>query len=182
MATVKNIHHSYTVEQYVALEQESELRYEFYRGEVFAMTGGTMQHNLIIQNMANALRSLRSRGCRVFTENVKLEVAPEEHYVYPDVMLTCHPQDLSDNRLARYPSLVIEVLSESTEAHDRGKKLDRYLQMPGLQAYVMISQKAVVCWLLRAKRRFLVLPYVGPRRRPFTPGKPGLGDDPFSDV
>ncbi|MES2732008.1 MAG: Uma2 family endonuclease [Bacteroidota bacterium] len=141
MALAENIHHLYTAEQYVALEQESDLRYEFYQGEVFAMAGGTMQHNLIIQNIATALRSLRSRGCHVFAENVKLEVVADEFYVYPDVMLTCQPQDIADNRLARYPCLVIEVLSESTEAYDRGKKLDRYLRMPSLQAYVIISQK-----------------------------------------
>jgi Uma2 family endonuclease len=141
MATAENIHHSYTVEQYLALEHESEVRYEFYQGEVFAMAGGTMRHNLIIQNIATALRSLRSRGCHVFTENVKLEVVADEYYVYPDVMLTCQAQDLSDNRLARSPSLVIEVLSDSTEAYDRGKKLDRYLRMPSLQAYVIVSQK-----------------------------------------
>ena len=141
MTTAEHIHHSYTVEQYLALERESDVRYEFYHGEVFAMAGGTMRHNLIIQNMATALRRLRSKGCHVFTENVKLEVVAHEYYVYPDVMLTCQPQDLSDNRLARYPSLVIEVLSDSTEAYDRGKKLDQYLRMPSLQAYVIISQK-----------------------------------------
>jgi len=80
-------------------------------------------------------------GCHVFTENVKLEVVADAYYVYPDVMLTCQPQDLSDNRLARYPSLVMKVLSDSTEAYDRGKKLDQYLRMPSLQAYVIISQK-----------------------------------------
>jgi Uma2 family endonuclease len=68
-------------------------------------------------------------------------LSADEYYVYPDVMLTCQPQDLSDNRLARYPSLVMEVLSDSTEANDRGKKLDQYLRMPSLQAYVIISQK-----------------------------------------
>jgi len=125
----------------MALEHESDVRYEFYQGEVFAMAGGTMRHNLIIQNMATALRSLRRKGCHVFTENVKLEVVAGEYYVYSDVMLTCQSQDLSDNRLARYPSVLIEVLSDSTEVYDRGKKLDQYLRMPSLQAYVIISQK-----------------------------------------
>ena len=107
------------------------------------MAGGTMRHNLIIQNVAFALRSLRGRGCQVFTENVKLEVTSEAYYVYPDVVLTCQARDLADNRLIRFPSLIVEVLSESTEAHDRGQKLDHYLRMPSLQAYILLSQQEV---------------------------------------
>lgn len=143
MATAPDLPKQYTFEQYLSLEGESEVRYEFYYGEVFAMAGGTMQHNLIAQNLTVALRALRNRGCRVFTENVKLEVAAERYYVYPDVMLTCTLDDLADNCTVRYPSLIIEVLSQTTEAHDRGKKLDPYLRIPSLQAYLLVSQQEI---------------------------------------
>jgi Uma2 family endonuclease len=134
---------SYTFSEYEGLEEGSELRHEYYNGEVFAMAGGTKSHNLAVLNAAFALRgSLRGRDCRVFAENVRLELVAGKFYVYPDVMAVCNPDDMLDGRVARTPVLLIEVLSQSTEAYDRGTKLDYYLKLSSLLAYVLVSQQA----------------------------------------
>ncbi|MVM37065.1 hypothetical protein GO730_04310 [Spirosoma sp. HMF3257] len=85
----------YTVEEYLAFEEKSEVRHEFYQGEVYAMAGGTVNHNLLIDNIKELLKShTKSRGCRVFSENMKVDVLSGSYMPYPDVVLTCHPFDL----------------------------------------------------------------------------------------
>ena len=115
----------YTVPEYFALEEAADVRYEYYHGEIFPLdtpenrAGGTKRHNLLIQNCVLALRgSLRGRGCSVFAENVRMAVDKNQHYNYPDVVVSCAPTD-TDPRTVYEPILVIEVLSASTEARDR---------------------------------------------------------------
>lgn len=141
----------YTVEEYFALEEQSDIRHEYYHGEIFpldgpvAMAGATFAHNTLKQNCVIALRQgLRGRRCRVFDENVRLGLEDDQQFTYPDVMVTCHPDDLRETRTARHPSLIIEVLSGSTQAHDRGWKFQQYQLLPDLQQYVMISQNKVL--------------------------------------
>jgi Uma2 family endonuclease len=138
----------YSFEEYQALEASGPIRYEYYFGEIFAMdelypvamAGGTKQHNRIVKNVGNLLDEFLEKGCESYNENVKLEVIAGGYYVYPDAILTCDPRDLEDNRLVKYPSLVVEVLSESTQAHDLGSKLENYLRLPSLQAYLILHQ------------------------------------------
>jgi Uma2 family endonuclease len=141
----------YTVEEYFALEEQSGIRHEYFHGEIFpldgpaAMAGATFAHNTIKQNCVIALRQgLRGSGCRVFDENVRLGIEQDKQFTYPDVMVTCHPDDLRETRIARHPSLVIEVLSTSTEAHDRGWKFQQYQLLPELQQYVLVSQNKIL--------------------------------------
>ncbi len=141
----------YTVEEYFALEEQSAIRHEYYHGEIFpldgpaAMAGATFAHNTIKQNCVMALRQgLRGSGCRVFDENVRLSIEQDEQFTYPDVMVTCHLNDQREIRIVRHPSLIIEVLSTSTEGHDRGWKFQQYQRIPELRQYVLISQNQIL--------------------------------------
>ncbi len=147
MPTQPDYTRRYTVEEYFALEEASDIRHEYYHGEIFPLdtpenkAGGTKRHNLLIQNCVIALRNaLRGRGCSVFAENVRVAVNEDQHYNYPDVVVSCSPTD-TDPRTVHQPVLIIEVLSISTEARDRGWKFQQYQQIASLQHYVLVSQR-----------------------------------------
>ncbi|UYZ64430.1 Uma2 family endonuclease [Hymenobacter weizhouensis] len=151
----------YTVEEYFALEEASDIRHEYYHGEIFpldgpdgpeAKAGGTKRHNRLVQNCVVALRlALRGKGCDIFSENVRLAINEADHYNYPDVVVTCSPADRQDPRIVRYPSVIVEVLSASTEAHDRGWKFQQYQALPSLQHYVLVSQRRrLIEWYSRS--------------------------------
>ena len=94
----------YTVEEYMALEARSEIRHQFYKGEVFAMAGGTLNHSSLILSCASQLMAAAElRGCRVFAESVQLMVAEGEYFTYPDVIVTCDPKDVQANPRSRAP-------------------------------------------------------------------------------
>ena len=125
-------------EEYLAFEESSSERHEFVAGQVFAMAGGTTRHNKIAGTLyARALAANNDPSCEVFIENVKLML--EESYYYPDVMICCE-EDSSELRYRRRPCFIAEVLSESTEAIDRGEKLLNYQKLESLQTYALISQ------------------------------------------
>ncbi|MBD2769569.1 Uma2 family endonuclease [Hymenobacter sp. BT664] len=141
----------YTVEEYFALEEQSETRYEYVDGEVFAKAGADVAHNLIGLNFATSFRqSLRGRACRTVMESVQLAVREGSHYTYPDVMISCDPGDQQAKRILRAPVLLIEVLSPSTAEYDRGRKFNQYKQLPSLQHYLLVSQTS---WLVEWFRR-----------------------------
>ena len=139
----------YTVEEYFALEEQSDIRHEYYHGEIFPMdgfdspedmAGGTKRHNRLIQNCAFAIRvGLQGRGCEIFAENVRLAMPDDQHFGYPDVVVSCDPAD-DDPRTVHSPTLIMEVLSKSTEARDRGWKFEQYQHLASLQQYVLVSQ------------------------------------------
>lgn len=141
----------YTPEEYFALEAQSEVRHEYFEGEVFAMAGTSLAHNLIKNNLIAVLRpGVRQRGCRLFDENVRLAVQESKYYTYPDVMVSCDPTDRHDPYLVRQPVLVAEILSPSTAEYDRTTKFENYQQMPSLRHYLLISQSAwTVEWFRR---------------------------------
>ncbi|HEX8427537.1 Uma2 family endonuclease [Hymenobacter sp.] len=151
MPTQPDYTRRYTVEEYFALEEMSDFRHEYYHGEIFpldgpqAMEGATFAHNTIKQNCLIALRlGLRGRSCRVFDENVRLRINADDHFTYPDVMVTCAPEDQQEIRVVQHPTLLIEVLSDSTELPDRSWKLQQYQLLPSLQQYVLISQRRML--------------------------------------
>ena len=134
----------FTFEEYLEYEEHSEFRNEFYQGELFAMAGGTTNHNRLVNKTRSiAERTFLPRGCDVFSETVKLEVIRNQYYSYPDMMITCNRMDLSAKYVIKFPSLIVEVLSKSTESHDRGFKFVRYKKIPSLKYYVLISQTEV---------------------------------------
>lgn len=141
----------YTAAEYLALEAQSEVRHEFFEGEIFVMAGESIAHNLLALNISFALRqSLRGRGCRVLVEGVQLAVQENRHYTYPDVMVSCDPEDQRETRMLRHPVLLVEVLSPSTAAYDRALKFKKYKELPSLQHYLLISQHY---WLVEWFRR-----------------------------
>ncbi len=131
-----------TVEDYLLREEKSEIRHEFYNGRVYAMAGGTVNHNRLIRRVSNLLEGQPSiNRCGIFSENMKVDVMQGVYMPYPDVVVTCHPFDLrGDNTVVRQPRLLIEVLSKSTASHDRGVKWLRYRRMPSLWYYMLIDQ------------------------------------------
>lgn len=134
-----------SVEDYLAGELQSEIRHEYLGGAVYAMAGSSAEHNLIIGNLVASLRStLRGGPCRVFAIDVKvrLQVAREEIFYYPDLMVTCDPRD-TEPYFQSYPKLIVEVLSPSTERTDRREKLLNYTQIETLEEYVLIAQDRV---------------------------------------
>ena len=133
-----------SAEEYRRLEARSPVRHEYVSGEVFAMTGGTLRHNVITGNLAVELRThLRNTPCRVFVNEVKVRVAMANAYYYPNLLVHCvrdgETMDL-DSDTVEDPVLIVEVLSQSTEAIDRREKLLAYRTLASLAEYALISQ------------------------------------------
>ncbi len=141
----------YTPEEYLALEEKSEVRHEYFAGEIFAMAGASKSHNVLAQNVALGLRAaLRGKGCGVFMENVRLVAKENNHYAYPDVLVSCDPDDRRDPYLIRQPVLIVEILSPSTAEYDRTEKFAQYQKLASLRHYLLVSQTAwVVEWFRR---------------------------------
>lgn len=142
MSAAEKIQKNYiSVEEYFEMEKHSEIRHEYYDGEVFAMTGTSINYNRIVQNLSGVLRPIfRPRGCEVLLESVKLEAIKHFYYPYPDLMLTCDADDLDAEYIIKKPTLIIEVLSKSSVLNDRVAKLRRYKNIPSLQYYLIVSQ------------------------------------------
>ncbi|MCL1464563.1 Uma2 family endonuclease [Argonema galeatum] len=150
-------------ENYLKGEEISPIRHEYIRGEVFAMAGGTQAHNIIAGNIFALLRNhVRGTGCRAFVENIKVLIDAADVYYYPDVTVSCDERDRnSSDSFIRYPSLVVEVLSDNTEAFDRGDKFADYQQIETLQEYVLIGQKRqkIECFRRNSERRWELYTY-----------------------
>ncbi|MDX1656437.1 MAG: Uma2 family endonuclease [Candidatus Competibacteraceae bacterium] len=127
-------------EDYFALEQAEDQRYEYLAGDIFAMTGGTERHALISMNVgASLFNAFRDKPCRVYGPDMKLHITAHDKFCYPDAMVLCQ----EGRRLERYvenPLLIVEVLSESTESYDRGLKFEHYRSIEGLQYFLLLSQ------------------------------------------
>lgn len=130
-----------TFEEYLELEARSDVRHEFVDGFMFAMAGGTDNHNRIAINLIVLINAAaEAAGCNAFINDILVRT-PEEIGYYPDVFVTCEEQN-DGSRIKRKPCFVIEVLSDTTEAIDRGEKLRHYRKIPSLQAYILVSQTA----------------------------------------
>ncbi|MEH2328913.1 Uma2 family endonuclease [Nostoc sp.] len=151
-----------TVEEYLEWELQQDVRYEYANGEVFALTSGTIPHNDIALNLYRALYPhLRSRGCRVNVSDVKMQLTAQSRYYYPDVIVSCNPEDLNARKYIQHPKLIVEVFSPGTSAKDRGEKFTYYLTIPSLQEYILIdSEKISVERYCRGEgRMWLYYPY-----------------------
>ena len=132
-----------TFQAYMAWEAEQPERHEFFAGEVFAMTGARATHNTIAGNVFLLLKqSLRGTPCRIFFADMKLHVASADASFYPDVFVSCDPRDRTPDAelVQRHPQLVVEVLSDSTAAFDRGQKFEAYRSLDSLAAYLLVEQ------------------------------------------
>jgi Uma2 family endonuclease len=144
----------FTPEEYFAWEQQQQLRHEYLDGEVYAMTGGTVNHGQIAANFIILLGShLRGSGCRVLTSDVKVGIQESDDYVYPDVSVTCEEGDRTATKFISNPCLIVEVLSPSTEAYDRGGKFRHYRRASSLRDYVLVNANKVEIDLYRKDER-----------------------------
>ena len=130
---------------YLAGEELPGLRHEYVQGEIYAMTGASKTHGIIAGNVFALLRThLRGSPCRTWTADMKVQVASVSAYYYPDVVVTCSPQDLAADAPKNYltaPQVIVEVLSASTEQVDRREKWLNYRQLDSLREYVLIDQE-----------------------------------------
>jgi Uma2 family endonuclease len=132
-----------TPEQYLEAERKAEFKHEYFDGEVFAMSGGTFPHGTIIGNLTGALwNALKGRSCTVTPNDVRVRVGSGRMYTYPDILVVCGEPRFADDQKDTLlnPTLIIEVLSTSTEAHDRGLKFREYRSLESLQEYALVSQ------------------------------------------
>jgi len=140
-------------EYLVLVEQNPEHAYEYLAGRVYMMTGGSPDHSIIGSNL-NALpqTSLRGRRCIVYNSDVYVQLS--EHYrVCPDVTVSCDPRDRGTQEVIRYPSLVAEVLSPTTEARDRGQKSLQYRACPSIQEYLLLSSEFPLVEVFRREKQ-----------------------------
>jgi Uma2 family endonuclease len=135
----------YSPEEYLRLEADAKEKHEFHAGEILAMSGGTYRHGRIIMNAAVvASNRLRGSNCFVLGSDVKVRLEATDRYVYPDVTIVCggpqfDPHDPNETTITN-PKVIIEVLSDSTEAYDRGVKFGAYRDLSSLRGYVLIAQ------------------------------------------
>jgi Uma2 family endonuclease len=132
-----------TPEMYLEAERSAEVRHEYYSGQVYAMSGGSGNHAILIAHLAASLvGALRKKPCSVTVSDMRLRVAPDGLYTYPDAMVFCGEAKYADARKDTLlnPTVIIEVISRSTEAYDRGFKFVQYRSLESLMEYVLVSQ------------------------------------------
>jgi Uma2 family endonuclease len=133
----------YTIEEYLGLERDSETKHEYYAGEIFAMGGASRAHGLIVGNINASLNTqLRGKPCEVQGPDMRVKVAASGLYTYPDVSVACGKIEYDDRVIDTLlnPLVIVEVLSPTTEAYDRGKKFELYRKLESLQEYLLVAQ------------------------------------------
>lgn len=136
-------HHRLSEEEYLAFERRSEGRHEFLHGEIFAMTGASLRHNRLAANLALSLGlQLRGRPCELYIADMRVRVAATGLYTYPDVVVVCGEPRFADTELDTLlnPTLIVEILSPTTEATDRGRKFAHYRRLESLAEVLLIAQ------------------------------------------
>jgi Uma2 family endonuclease len=134
-----------TAAEYLAWEREQPERHQYVSGEVFAMAGGSPRHNALCVRVGGMLDAAFGAGpCHALSSDQRVAIREGQHYVYPDVTVVCGPLQLSAGTKDTLvnPCVVVEVLSKSTEAYDRGAKWDDYRQLPSVTDYLLVSQSS----------------------------------------
>jgi Uma2 family endonuclease len=136
--------------EYLSWEKAQPVRHEFIDGKIYAMTGGSKAHNLLTGRLYAALLAHPGGGsCQVFVSDVKVQLAEAGPFFYPDIVVTCDARDAVPGYTVQYPCLVVEVLSPSTEAWDRGGKFQRLRRLPSLLEYLLVDSRQVNVELYR---------------------------------
>ncbi len=137
----------YTPEQYLTLERKAEYKSEYINGCIFAMAGASRQHNQITFNIAGELRTqLKGRAaCIAYSNDMRVKVSETGLYSYPDVVATCNEPNFEDSFVDTLlnPAVIVEVLSDSTEAYDRGEKFAHYRRLSSLEEYILVAQHRI---------------------------------------
>jgi Uma2 family endonuclease len=156
---------SWTPDEYLAWERLQPTKHEFFDGEIFAMAGATLEHNLLVANVVGELRdALRKQPCNVCPSDMRVNVPATGLFTYPDAVVFCGKAELKDEAhdTLLNPTVLVEVLSESSEAYDRGKKFEQYRSIPSFTDYLLVAQDHVLIehfsrqadssWVLREAR------------------------------
>lgn len=133
-----------TPEDYLAIERQAECKSEYFHGEMFAMAGASERHVLIVTNVVAELRGqLKGRPCNVYSTDLRVRVSPTGLYTYPDIVVVCGQAQFADEQKDTLlnPTLIVEVLSESTKDYDRGEKFEQYRSLASFDEYVLIAQE-----------------------------------------
>lgn len=133
-------------EDYLALERASELKHEYRNGEMIPMTGASRWHNLIMTNFIATLHhQFRKRPCEIYPSDMRVKVSHTGLYTYPDIVVVCDAPELEDDYKDTLlnPSVIVEVLSKSTESYDRGEKFEHYRTLATLTDYILVAQDRV---------------------------------------
>jgi len=149
-------------EAYLQAEQDSPVKHEYRHGLVYAMAGASNVHVLIAGNLLAMLRNhVRGSDCRAYISDTKVNIEMLQTYYYPDVVVSCDLRDREFRNFLRYPCLIVEVLSDTTEAFDRGDKFADYRHLDSLQEYVLVSQtrKRVDCFRRSVEGPWLLYSY-----------------------
>jgi Uma2 family endonuclease len=156
-------HHShFTPEEYLEIERISLLKHEYVQGQLVAMAGASKSHVIVAANLSALLVAhLRGKGCLSYAMDMKVRLPDLGLFYYPDLAVTCDDRDRrSAEDFILYPKLIIEVLSDSTEAFDRGDKFAHYKSIETLEEYVLVHQKQVLVEQFQRKRETLWLPTI----------------------
>ena len=132
-------------EEYLEVERRAERKSEYFEGRMYAMSGASRPHVLIVGNLGRELgNQLEAVPCEIYTTDMRLRVAPNGLYSYPDVMVACGEPQFADDQIDTLlnPLLIVEVLSDSTQNYDRGRKFDQYRMLPSLREYLLVAQDA----------------------------------------
>ena len=131
-----------TPEEYLQFEETSLIKHEYIDGQVYAMAGTKDTHNIVSGNIYTIIRNhLRGSDCRVYFADVKVRLEKRNHFYYPDIIVTCDDRDRETATYKSFPKLIVEVLSDSTEAFDRGDKFNDYQTLESLEEYVLVNSK-----------------------------------------
>ena len=142
----------YSPQQYLQMEREANYKSEYFQGEIFAMVGASFNHNIVNENCSVLIGSfLRKKPCQSFSRDMKLHIPANTLYTYPDLMIVCGDKKFVDGEkdIIMNPVIIIEILSKTTEAYDRGDKFALYRSIPSLREYVMISSTSIRAEVMR---------------------------------
>jgi len=142
----------HTLDDYEQVEADSGVRHDFVGGVILAMAGGTVEHGRLASGVIGELRAaLQGTDCMVLSSDVRIGHATQNFRAYPDASVLCGPPEYAARpaNTVTNPKILVEVLSESTAAYDRGEKLEGYKAMPSVQAVLFVSQEAPVITVLR---------------------------------
>jgi Uma2 family endonuclease len=169
--TFSQAHPYLSPQEYLEAEKISPIKHEYIQGRTYAMAGASDAHVTITANLVTLLRNhIRGSGCRIYFGDMKARIETLNIFYYPDLMVTCDSRDTSFDYFKRYPCLIIEVLSPSTEAFDRGDKFIDYQEIETLQEYVLVSQnrQRIDCFRRNNEGRWELYSYRGTQQLELT--------------
>lgn len=142
----------YSAGEYLELEREAEYKSEYYKGEIFAMAGAGHNHNRIVENLSIEIGGFfKAKSCRTYSSDQRIHIPENSLYTYPDLIIVCDKNQYLDEKKDTIlnPTVIIEVLSESTEAYDRGQKFHFYRSISSLSEYVLINSRSLAAEVFR---------------------------------